>query len=251
MPYLRFGQGEPLVLIHGLGGIKENWYKQSELSDQYELIIPDLRGHGENITFEGITIKNFANDILTLLEELNIEKAHICGISMGGTVAQEIYRQSPNKCHSLLLVSSFYYAPKQLGKLFLLYRKVRSLLLSPSQQKYLTARACLYSWQTQNLQEFYNNFKPNKIGFQKSLKALMSVDFRSLLPKLKVPTLVIGCQYDTLLPYWIQGQMHKLIPNSEFVIFKNCGHIAKIEVTEPFNRVLRHFLNKNRMIINA
>ncbi|MCM2534306.1 alpha/beta fold hydrolase [Neobacillus pocheonensis] len=93
MPYLRMGCGDPLVLIHGLGGIKENWNKQFVLSEHYELIIPDLRGHGENLTLDGITINNFAKDILSLLNELNIQKAHICGLSMGGTVTQEIYRR--------------------------------------------------------------------------------------------------------------------------------------------------------------
>ncbi|WP_413301081.1 alpha/beta hydrolase [Bacillus sp. 1P10SD] len=251
MPYLRIGNGEPLVLIHGLGGAKENWYKQFELSDQFQLIIPDLRGHGKNLSLEGISIINFANDIISLLEELKIEKAHFCGISMGGTVVQEIYRQAPDKCHSLLLVSSFHNAPKQLGKIFLKYRKVRSCLLSPSQQKLLTSRTCLYSWNKQNLNEFYTNFNPNKKGHEKSLKALSLVDFRSLLPIIKIPTLVIGGQYDAVLPVYIQIQMHKQIPNSQIVIYRKCGHIAKIEVADQFNRTVRSFLMKNMMIKNA
>ena len=46
IPYLHFGSGEPLVLIHGLGEVKEGWENQYELADQYEIIIPDLGGHG-------------------------------------------------------------------------------------------------------------------------------------------------------------------------------------------------------------
>jgi pimeloyl-ACP methyl ester carboxylesterase len=77
VPYLHFGKGVPLVLIHGLGEVKEGWADQFELADQYELIIPDLRGHGECNKSAGISIQNFAADIISLLKEIEIENAHI------------------------------------------------------------------------------------------------------------------------------------------------------------------------------
>ena len=52
VPYLHLGKGEPLVLIHGLGEVKEGWEDQYELADQFELIIPDLRGHGNDDAFQ-------------------------------------------------------------------------------------------------------------------------------------------------------------------------------------------------------
>ncbi|MBI0580042.1 alpha/beta hydrolase [Neobacillus cucumis] len=248
MPYLRIGNGEPLVLIHGLGGIKENWTNQFELSDQYELIIPDLRGHGDNHELDGITIKNFAKDVLSLLNELNIESAHICGLSMGGTVAQEIYRQSPEKCLTLILVSTFHYAPAHLGKIYLQLRNARSFFTTSDQQKLMTAKTCLYSWKKQNIVEFFKHYKPNKIGYNRALEACLEVDNRCLLPAITAPTLVIGGQYDSVLPVWIQFHMHKQIPDSELVIFKNCGHIAKFEVSEQFNLTLRRFLKKHQIV---
>lgn len=247
MPYLRIGKGEPLVLIHGLGEVKEGWERQFELADQYDLIIPDLRGHGENPIMEGISIENFANDVLSLLDELKFENAHILGLSMGGAVAQEIYRQAPERCRSLILVSTFHYAPKQLGQLYLQFRKVRSLFMTPEQQKAIAARTCLYSWKQKNMEEFYKYYKPNKKGYVKSMRACLEVDNRSLLPEIRVPTLVIGCQYDAILPVWIQILMHEQIQNSDLVIFKKSGHIAKLEVTEQFNQTLRLFLNKQRV----
>jgi 3-oxoadipate enol-lactonase len=251
MPYLRMGDGEPLVLIHGLGEVKEGWTKQFELADQYDLIIPDLRGHGDNQTLEGITIENFASDVLSLLEDLNIESAHICGLSMGGAVAQEIYRQAPEKCLSLSLISTFHYAPKQLRKMVFKIRKARSLMLSPRQQNIMAARTCLYSWKKENVEEFFKFYKPNRKGYLKSMKACMEVDNRSLLPTIKVPTLVVGCQYDSVIPVWIQILMHEQIPQSDLVIFKKSGHIAKLEATEEFNQTLRRFLNKHKVTPSA
>lgn len=246
IPYLRFGVGEPLVFIHGLGEVKEGWSNQFEFADQYDLIIPDLRGHGEHKTTEEISIPNFARDIINLLKGLGIESAHICGLSMGGMVTQEIYRQAPEMCRSLMLVSTFHYAPKRLGKLFLKYRKARAETNTVRVQKDIAARVCLYSWTEENVENFYKYYKPNRESYFKSMEACLKVNNLALLPKIKVPTLVIGCQYDSVIPPWVQYCMHKQIRHSEFILFRNTGHIAKLEAKDEFNKVLRTFLNKHR-----
>jgi 3-oxoadipate enol-lactonase len=246
IPYLRFGVGEPLVLIHGLGEVKEGWTNQFEFADQFDLIIPDLRGHGEYLTNEEISVPNFADDIISLLRELKIESAHICGLSMGGAVAQEIYRQAPKMCRSLILASTFHFGPKQLGKLYLKFRKDLAKLDFSDLQTDLAARLCLYSWKKENIDQFNQYFRPNKDYFYKSLKACLEVNNLCLLPQIKIPTLIIGGQYDSVLPTWIQLLMHKQICHSEFVIFRNAGHLAKLEAKDSFNLALRNFLNKHK-----
>ena len=246
IPYLRMGAGEPLVFIHGLGEIKEGWSNQFEFAEQYDLIIPDLRGHGEYITNEEISIPNFALDVIRLLKGLGIESAHICGLSMGGMVAQEIYRQTPEMCRSLMLVSTFHYAPKRFGELFLKFRKARAEALSLEEQKNMAARVCLYSWTESNFEDFYKFYQPNREFYLPSMKACLEVNNLCLLPKIKVPTLIIGGQYDSVTPVWIQLLMHKQIKHSEFVIFRNTGHIAKLEAKKAFNEVLRNFLHKHK-----
>ncbi|WP_160720416.1 alpha/beta fold hydrolase [Bacillus sp. USDA818B3_A] len=246
IPYLRFGEGEPLVFIHGLGEVKEGWSNQFEFADQYELIIPDLRGHGEYQNPGEISIKHFAEDIISLLKGLKIESAHICGLSMGGMVAQEIYRQAPQMCRSLMLVSTYHYAPETLGKLFLKFRQSNVENQSPDVLRETVAKICLYSWKRDNFEKFYEFYRPNREYYFKSLEACLKVNNLSLLPKIKVPTLIIGGQYDSVIPAWVQLLMHKQIPHSEFVIFRNTGHIAKLEAKESFNNVLRSFLNKHK-----
>ena len=78
------------------------------------------------------------------------------------------------------------------------------------------------------------------------MKACLEVNNLCLLPKIKVPTLIIGGQYDSVTPVWIQLLMHKQIRHSEFVIFRNTGHVAKLEAKDAFNEVLRNFLNKHK-----
>ncbi|PGY11035.1 alpha/beta hydrolase [Bacillus sp. AFS031507] len=248
IPYLRFGEGEPLVFIHGLGEVKEGWNNQFEFADQYDLIIPDLRGHGEYITNEKISIPHFARDIVNLLKELHIESAHICGLSMGGMVAQEIYRQAPQMCRSLMLVSTFHFVPKSLARLIVNYRRVRSLSMNPSLPKDIAARISLNSWQGKIYEDFQKFYKPNHEVFLKSVKACLEVNNLNLLPKIKVPTLIMGSQYDSVIPVWMQLLMHKKIRHSEFVIIRNTGHIAKLEQKDSFNRILRNFLKKHSKV---
>ena len=248
IPYLRFGKGEPLVFIHGLGEVKEGWNNQFEFADQYDLIIPDLRGHGEHSTTGKISIPHFAHDIINLLKELRIESAHICGLSMGGMVAQEIYRQAPQMCRSLMLVSTFHFIPKYLAKLIVNYRKFRSFSKTPSIPKATAARISLNSWKGKVYEDFHKFYKPNHEVFLKSVKACLEVNNLKLLPQIKVPTLILGSQYDSVIPVWIQLLMHKQIRHSEFVIIRNTGHIAKLEQKEAFNRILRTFLNKHTKV---
>ncbi|WP_209123727.1 alpha/beta fold hydrolase [Alkalihalobacillus sp. BA299] len=247
MYYQHLGTGEPLVLIHGLGEIKEGWFYQHELANEYELVIPDLRGHGESETTEGISIENFAKDILLLLDFLKIESAHICGLSMGGIVAQELYRQAPDRCRSLILASTLHYVPDHLGKSIMNIRKYRMQKLPIALQKQISARSCFYSWNSNMFEHFSNYHRPKPTAYLKSVEACLKVDYRKLLSEIKVPTLIIGCQYDAIVPLWAQILMHKRIPNSDLFIFRRVGHIAKLEAPEQFNKVLRAFLNKNKL----
>lgn len=245
IPFLRLGAGEPLILIHGLGEMKEAWNNQFELSDQFDLIIPDLRGHGDHKTTSDISIESFAKDVIRLLEELEIGSAHICGLSLGGLVAQEIYRQRPEKCRSLMLVSTFHFMPKHIGYLLYSVRKLRANAVSIDEHREIAARVCLYSWSEENYQHFIKYYRPDRETYIKSVASAMKVNNISLLPKIKVPTLIIGGQYDAVTPVWVQLLMHKQIGHSEFVIMRNAGHVAKLEAKENFNQTLREFLMKH------
>ncbi|HEY2421253.1 MAG TPA: alpha/beta hydrolase [Neobacillus sp.] len=247
--YLHLGTGEPLVLIHGLGEVKEGWQNQFELADQYELIIPDLRGHGECTKTDGISIENFASDVIGLLKELGIENAHILGLSMGGAVAQEIYRQTPNLCRSLMLISTFHYFPAFFKGLLFSHQKRRFYFaISTRRQTEMSARLCLYSWKKEVLEKFNHFYRPNHQTFLTALNACLDVNNLKLLPNITVPTLIIGGQYDSVLPVWIQMWMHKLIPHSQFIIMRNTGHVAKLEAKERFNLLLRNFLTKQKSV---
>lgn len=104
--YETSGHGDPLLIIHGAWEDTEVWLQVSQkLSENFFVIRCDLRGHGETDAGEFST-KLLANDIRTLLDRLNISKAHLVGFSLGSQVACTLAADSPQRIISLVLVAA-------------------------------------------------------------------------------------------------------------------------------------------------
>src|SRR6266481_4376284 len=109
------GAGEPLVLLHGGGGIGANWeliFKEPPTA--YQLIVPDLRGHGRstNPSME-FTFRQLALDVFALLDHLGIERFKAIGLSGGGNTLLHMATQQPGKIVAMVLVSATSYYPQQ------------------------------------------------------------------------------------------------------------------------------------------
>jgi pimeloyl-ACP methyl ester carboxylesterase len=109
------GEGEPLVLLHGGGGIGANWELIfREPPANYQLIVPDLRGHGRstNPTHE-FTFRQAALDVFALLDHLGIEDFRAIGLSMGAKTLLHMATQQPARVEAMVLVSATPYFPEQ------------------------------------------------------------------------------------------------------------------------------------------
>lgn len=102
------GSGEALVLLHGLGSSCRDWERQTPaLSRKFCTIAPDLRGFGRTGKPPGpYSMQRFADDLVTLLDLLHIEKAHLAGYSMGGAVALQFANDYAARVKSLILINS-------------------------------------------------------------------------------------------------------------------------------------------------
>lgn len=97
------GDGELVVLLHGIGGNRTNWTQQVEaFSEQFHTVAWDARGYGNSDDYEGaLEFEDFSRDLLALIDHFGVEKAHLCGLSMGGRIIQDFYRLYPNRvCHT-------------------------------------------------------------------------------------------------------------------------------------------------------
>ncbi|HMM65780.1 MAG TPA: alpha/beta hydrolase [Dokdonella sp.] len=106
--YRDLGDGEPLILLHGLGSSGADWAFQAEsLGSQFRLIVPDLRGSGLSDSPPGpYSIAQFAGDVWDLLDGLKIERTHLMGFSLGGAVAMEMALQRPHAIARLMTINT-------------------------------------------------------------------------------------------------------------------------------------------------
>ncbi|WP_409525056.1 alpha/beta fold hydrolase [Nitrincola sp. MINF-07-Sa-05] len=103
--YQRSGQGEPLVILHGLFGTLENWGGQIKaFAEHYDVIAVDLRNHGRSPHTDQISYELMAADIIDLLDQLELPNAHILGHSMGGKVAMQLALNTPDRVNQLIIV---------------------------------------------------------------------------------------------------------------------------------------------------
>ncbi|MDP7425868.1 MAG: alpha/beta hydrolase, partial [Rhodospirillales bacterium] len=103
------GEGEMLILMHGIGGNRTNWAEQVEaFSEYFHTVAWDARGYGASDDYEGpLDFSDFARDLLRVLDHFGVAKAHIGGLSMGGRIAQDFYVLYPERVKTLILISTF------------------------------------------------------------------------------------------------------------------------------------------------
>ena len=236
--YQDIGKGTPIVFIHGLGSKKEAWKPQHELAHDYRLIIPDIRGHGETTMERELTIKNFALDIIYLLDFLNIPSAFICGLSLGGIIAQEIYWQCPEKVKGLILANTTSYVPVLLS--FHTIQRSKQLIRHDKEQlRMQIVQNALYnqSLQEEALDGFYI-----RESYIDCARAPIGINYFSILPFINKPVLLIGGRHDNITPFFNMIMMSYFIKNSQTILFEDTGHLSNIEQKEAFNEAVDQFL---------
>ncbi|MCQ6274494.1 alpha/beta fold hydrolase [Bacillus sp. V3B] len=239
--YNDLGKGTPIVFIHGLGSRKEAWVPQHELANHYRLVIPDLRGHGETVLNKDFTIKNFALDIIHLLECLNIPVAFICGLSLGGIVAQEIYKQKPEMVKGLILSNTTSYMPVMIATSII---HLSNQLFQRDQQK-LVEHIIKTSLYDQSYKEEARNAFQIRDTYIESAKAPTGINYFPILPTIKIPVLLIGSTHDKVTPALNIYLMRSFIRSAQTVMLRNTGHLSNIENRDLFNDYIRVFLRES------
>jgi 3-oxoadipate enol-lactonase len=241
--YERGGSGEPLLLIQGMSANHRAWGTpfRSLLEEQFEVVVFDNRGMGLSSPIrEGFSIAEMASDTAGLLDALELETAHVMGISMGGMIAQELALAHPERLRSLTLGCTYCGGEGSVlmdpadfqglveamasGDQDRVFRAMYELNLSPA----FRAEESRYTEFAAMAAELP---APREvIGFQ--LQAIMAHDTSERLPQLAVPTLVIHGTVDRVLGVANGRQIASLVPGSRLEIFDDVGHMFWWEQTE-------------------
>ncbi|WP_290597944.1 MULTISPECIES: alpha/beta fold hydrolase [unclassified Archaeoglobus] len=242
--YFECGEGEPLILIHGLGESIEGWtFQYDEFSKHFRVIALDLRGFGMSDVPESIAVEDFARDVKNLMDYLGLDKANLLGLSMGGVVCLEFYRKYPEMVKSLILANTLHKLPEEAKPMF--EQRLKLLESSPdmSQIAEFIAEMSIHQ-DRKDLKDMVRTIirKNNKEFYAMVTAEIGRVNYESLLPQIKVPTLVIVAEYDITTPPALGREIARLIPGSKIVEVRNSAHLAKLENPEEFNRYVVEFL---------
>ncbi len=103
--YRTFGQGKPILIIHGLLGMSDNWIMPAkEIAKSYQVILPDLRNHGNSPHSDEFSLQLMADDIVELIASLRLDSVMILGHSLGGRIAMSVALQHPQLVSKLVVV---------------------------------------------------------------------------------------------------------------------------------------------------
>ncbi len=249
--YEEYGEGFPVMLVAGLGGVGAYWQPQVEaLAPHFRVIIHDHRGTGRSTKSHiKYSVEQMADDTLGLLDWLGIEKAHLIGHSTGGAIAQTILTgSSRSRLDKVVMYATWTKADAFFRRCF----DIRSELLSKSgAEAYLTSsQIFLYpSWwvrdfaETPEAKAIYDNDIDKKIVMSR-IDALLEFDVEDKLKNIFNEVLVVGIENDHLTPAYFSRRLAELIPGSQLVIMKDGAHVASMICPEEFNRIVLSFLKE-------
>jgi 3-oxoadipate enol-lactonase len=236
-----------LVFIHGLGENLSSWNHQlNYFAKDYRVIAMDLRGHGQtNDGIRPISIKQYAVDVLTLLDQLKVFRANFVGLSMGGMIIQELTKHHQDRMLSIALCNTAAY-PADRGKISITDRLNFIQNLSLEGMAEYVARKCLARNTSQAIYEqALDIFRQNRLmPYLAATTAAFTIDFRQDLSSIYVPTLIIVGEFDVVTPIASAQFLHQHITNSKLAIIPDAGHLTKLEQPTQFNQVLKNFLLK-------
>ena len=247
--YTDTGIGRPVVLIHGYPFNRSLWNEQvAALSNSYRVIAPDLRGFGDSDASDTATMDQMAQDVALVLDHLEIPRAAISGLSMGGYVALAFYKQFRSRVRALVLADTRAQADTEESKTTRAQHAEKALtegmagIADAMLPKLLTPdTVSKHPEVVKRVRDMMLKTKPQ--GAAAALHGMAGrEDQTELLPKISVPTLILVGADDTITPVADSQKMHEAIAGSRLVVLEKAAHVSNLEQTEQFNQALLDFL---------
>ncbi|ASU34179.1 alpha/beta fold hydrolase [Mucilaginibacter xinganensis] len=248
--YKLTGQGDPILLVHGHPFDHTMWAPQiASFSTLYQVITPDLRGYGKSGLPKLTRFEDYATDLLALMEALEVDRFHLAGLSQGGQIIMEIFRQAPKRIKSLIFADTFAGMDTPEVK----------------QGRYDTAdRLEKEGMDSYSNEVIYKMLKPEHVSSQpeaaahvlKMMKASSPkgaatalraraerIDYlKVVLPTINIPTLVIVGRQDEFTPVAKAEELQQNLQNCKLVVIEDAGHLPNLEQPNAFNAAVLDFL---------
>jgi pimeloyl-ACP methyl ester carboxylesterase len=236
MYYETSGQGEPLVLLHGFNGSGQAWSRAiPDFAKRYQLIVPDLRGHGRSTNPSGkFTHRQSALDVFALLDTLGIRQFKAMGISTGGMTLIHMATQQPSRVEAMVLIGATIYFPEQAR---VIMRKATPESLTPEMYERRRQTHKHGDEQIRALQQQFHDFKDSYDDMNFTAPYLATITAR---------TLIVHGDRDQFFPVEIPYEMYRSIPKSFLWIIPRGGHVPIFDADVPFVLTALTFLEEWR-----
>jgi len=248
--YESTGDGEPLLLVPGLGGQGVFWAQQvKDFARDFRVIVHDHRGTGAS-THSRIrySVEQMADDVLRLMDALKIDSAHFVGHSTGGAIGQVIAQDHPTRLKSLVLSATWAGPDPFFRRLF---ESRRETLLTCGVESYLRASVLMLAppwWVRANdalLAEQHRQAaaaSPPLEVLTSRIDAIVRFDRRARLGEIRTPTLVVVAADDAITPRFFSDELAERIAGAKLVVLEAGGHYAPVCLPEPYNAQVGAFL---------
>lgn len=251
-----FGSGVPVIMIMGLGAPGDKWKHNYELlSRWFWCIVPDNRGAGlsDKPEVESYTTERMADDIISIMDALDIKKAHVIGVSMGGAIAQQVALKAPKRVISLILTSTF-------ASVSPAFKKALNLICDLKEDTDPAVLKQLNLWMTYG--QYTQIHHPEKIeksieedaaypypmpvyAYKAQCGACLSHNTADRLHELKMPVLIAAGAKDLFMNIEKTMELVHGIPQAEFYLAPEGGHVHQWEYPGPYDSVVVGFLMKH------
>lgn len=245
--FIETGEGEPLVLLHGLFGALSNFKELIDhFSSSYKVVVPMLPLFELDIFHT--TVSGLAKHVHRFIETRNYTNVHLLGNSLGGHVALVHILKHPERIKTLTLTGSSGLFENGMGDSYPKRGDKEYIRKKTELTFYNPAMA------TEELVNEMFEITTNRIKVIKVIALAKSAIRNNLgkeLNQVKQPTCLIWGKNDTITPPFVAEEFHKLIPNSEVHLIDKCGHAPMMEVPGEFNQILTDFLARHRQPVAA
>jgi 3-oxoadipate enol-lactonase len=231
----------PIAFFHGVGSDKSVWRPQLEyFGRERRTIAFDYPGYGDSDTApDGTTRDDYAAAILSAMDELGIDRAHICGLSLGGVVAIAMHAAARERCASLIFADTFAVHPdgQAIYDRSLAATDLRAM--AEARVDVLLAQPADPAVRSEVVETMA---RIDPAAYRIGAAAVWLADQRARAGEIEVPTLVICGTDDRVTPPTLSHELVQLISGATYAPIEGAGHLGNIERPVAFNALVDAFI---------
>ena len=246
----KVNEKNPIVFIHGVGLSKEIWEPQINFFKNYNTLVYDLLGHGKTpLKKSKIIFEDFTQQLVRLIKELNINKIHLIGFSLGALIARHFACKNSESLKSLILLGSIYKRTEEQK------RVVKNRYEVAKMNKPASKQSALRRWLSEEFskknptiyKKIYSILEKNKrLDFLKCYDIFVNyIDDDSMLKKISTNTLITTGENDVGSTPEMSKNLSKMIQGSKFIEIKKGKHLCSIECADDVNITFKEFIDQH------